>query len=1568
MHSFAQMNGQHQQVGLPSHAFQAAAPLAQDATRNRVWSSGHTYNYVTINSSVQPSERANVTSHNGVYSNRQVANWQNSAAPNRTVNSQNGAKSASPLLQMMLQNVHSAENSQTGHSLTAMDGFPATCIKTFYQNSANQNPQNTINKNTTYPQQDAARLQNFHQNSANQSPQNTINTNSVYPHQDTAQLQTFHQYSANQSPQNTINTNFAYPQQDTARLQTFYQNSANQSLQNAVNTNSAYPQQDAARLQTFYQNSANQSPQNTINTTYLQQDMSSCRKSSTAVNIIQRTGVQAGRVASHLQPKVVQQCLYQNANRGLTKGVSAYSTAAASLPHEQVVNSSMLVPAAVHNGQAVQAAHNQIRRQDNTEQRFPPSYLSSQGIATSQSSGTNSMTAQPSNTQTLCASNMSQKTQENKGLTSFPIKNLTNTSSKNIIKQFLARHMGANKLPTCPNVAPQQISRPKDTTDSQCMSPTAGSDGYPPHPPPPYNMHQHVGMARQSNLNMQTVTPVSSSEGFKMNVSQSLSRHSGQSLPQSIVSKALHTVNAQPPHSCFPDVSSVATVENESTRGETDQAYLPNNDVSSGGSSVGSLNNAPQLMNASGTVSSQRIMNIRSYLAKHPETIKLLGYPITVLQNDGSSHSTPSHTGARVVAVVQPLSQENGATFLNTKPCESETNPEKDCISPDVAKNKEVACMTEKSCLHAGNPNQKSSIKAKSNVAILNSSDSEPHNLTSTSEPDVEAAAQNPSEVTASQSCPTEQNKRATPPSPTVPDLSSLPATSWTTKDLTELILKIEKAQKKEEDVSKPQSVKLVHTLWKAGLSTDPNFYKPGWQNDFLSKVEKYCEIHVTEETVVLSELKQHQLKDYHVLKDDEVYSEPPYKSLWLNVNDQLDDIDKEFGFPWVFKHHQYVLDSDSRMDQADSVPEPIANKEPNAVLTESESTGWIEEKQTPSVETPSIPLASPNESESDDLTDSPYSFKIHVLAPDEAKALYERIEKNLHQIDFEELTGAVVNNSAQNVAPKKMDAVKESVELIRSTSDQIDQICCLAKLMEMQSGLRKPSLKCQCQEDQSHPKKNPIPDTESPGKSQEDSCQIISLSGPELCEQICHIIGLTDNEDKHHPSTDQEPIIISEDSNSDQSDVGGSDEDDCQFNREPVLPNEMPNEKAEFVDECAQEALKPAGTMQLSASVISAEQTEVAELSSTENEVSFQMLDQKKDCGEGQLQPKEVVESSLQSKEETQIDEKVTNQTSSSCHLEHGTLVTKQKRQSSLDQCFPSLKESKKCKVPVDPDLQNVSDVQRSASEVKTVELVLFGSAKHEKGALSRNTKSHISSSAKLPYENTPPTVLSVNLNHLRRNSVEAPSAPDYSVKKLIYEKWRKSLPPMSLSMARGHRKKWKIQRSFSAPLYTMSLKRRKQPVPSEMIVSDGNGKCRLKRKRRSLSNWHSPKEVKKRRYSVVLGQPADKERSNTENESQDAMPLQENIVLKFSVLPNTFSFMDGSTWRNETTIPASDKAELAEEKDRTSNKAVKSKVQQWYPPPQKQYQLPVPRNVGLFNEYQKKYKKNQSSPEERL
>lgn len=1325
----------------------------------------------------------------------------------------------------------------------------------------------------------------------------------------------------------------------------------------------------------------------------------------------------------------VQKSLSQNVNGASTLPVSAYTTTATSLPHEQVGRTNKLMSA-----QNRQTAHNQYYRQNSIQHGFSPSFPPTYDMAVSQSF-TNSITANTASEQSSYS--MLQKTQQYSSQRNNGDEATTSVNSNSFGRQyetnpFLAKTNNPSLNPAADTQQmPSRQMIVAGIADSLRNSFTASSDGRPlVYTSSPYN-GKHASEVRmmESNQSMQPVSTVT--ESYSPNALQSLPFSSRQSLPEtthSVMSRQQHSVDTPPQQSSVPNVSCNNTAR-DGSGSKTANAFFP----------VGSLSNASQLM---------QLHKTQSFVANNGEMLEILERLSSVKSNDSSIHSSPGRTGARAVAVVQPLSQESYQiasehTSSNTVDqmgeCtatnESINKPEK-LSSPAVTTNQMSPCLREESNLYPESPNRLRSNKSSrtsSDGTFVSSSDSAENQDLS---PKQICADDTRSELAISMqvdqcvSPTTQQSLTSEVPviqcgdeeesvNPADEALSSVPTVPWTSAILSKCLEYAEKEMCKRDFPTVHSGSQCLNMFWDGSIANLAGLLRTGWYKNLITCVTKFIYEHVTPDTVILSQVKKN-FNSYHVLQHDEVYSEPePYKSSWLNVNEQLDDIDKEFGFQWSLKHRLHVLESDSQPDQVGTGNSIPAQTESEASIrvsspTELEPVDSSDEKQASSVSTQTV---SPSKTECVDSSDPYYSFEIQVLPSDEAQLIFEQLKSKMPQrMDTNRLPEKVTRSSLEGELPDVIDVTLNDSRPKKKSVFPIEQVCCIDKWMNRIMGSSTPSFKCQCKNEPSHkPKDFPDKtlDNEDIAIQKKDKrCAIRSDSklhsvvgeqnqakSGENIDIFCQTIDLTQGDDNPHSYSDREPKSISQISiTSSQSSITLISENkdlDCSISENEICSHMLDFEKdsqmiasgqlggsdssekerkqffrsgteiqSDPEVDCVGDQLKSTEST-LSCTSVSRDK-EIENLS--ESEVANQMSALEENCGQAQLTSTNMPESSLETREQTQISATSAVQT---------TVERKQKRLSSYDGFVPFTKKSTICNPHVDSQsvLEGVSkcgkvfldatDGVPSASNVRTVELILFGSTQDQCGLLG-SRKRHISSSESgIP---RPPEVITVKLSPLRRKSRETLPPGENSVKLKIHEKWRRSFPPTKIR----HRKKLKTQMRSFASLSGVNHKKaevvgptntEELPVSSEMRIHNRNAKRSLSlKRRRSFSNGlkHGG-EKKKKKDAVSLKQRAHQERSNGGNGSLAVKPLQENEVLRFSVLPNTFNFKDGSNGRKETSDPVPDKPDVPEGKEKSHNKSVVRPKDTWCPKPEKKYRPllspPTSKNSSLFHVFQKKY-----------
>lgn len=235
---------------------------------------------------------------------------------------------------------------------------------------------------------------------------------------------------------------------------------------------------------------------------------------------------------------------------------------------------------------------------------------------------------------------------------------------------------------------------------------------------------------------------------------------------------------------------------------------------------------------------------------------------------------------------------------------------------------------------------------------------------------------------------------------------SSVTTVPWTIETLTKLLEDNEKAQQKEiMELTKLNALSSICHVTDKKIEFLESDNVKRWHFTLSSKAANFCRHYVTKDCVILTQVKgsyDEQLQNYYVLKHNELFSETPYKSQWLNVG-ELDDIDKEFGYASCLIHG-----AKKQSDQeVTSIPAQIVNDKcvEGVTLIEPEITDPGEEKRLPtsaerknSVELTQDQAPTPIEDSSVDSSDSDLSFEIHVLPPEEAKVMFEQIQKKTEE------------------------------------------------------------------------------------------------------------------------------------------------------------------------------------------------------------------------------------------------------------------------------------------------------------------------------------------------------------------------------------------------------------------------------------------------------------------------------------------------------------------------------------------------------------------------------------------
>lgn len=1011
----------------------------------------------------------------------------------------------------------------------------------------------------------------------------------------------------------------------------------------------------------------------------------------------------------------------------------------------------------------------------------------------------------------------------------------------------------------------QKIARIVDYLHDSC---SACSDGCPPPcTNSSYREKQFASKERmtESNQNRPSVT-MNASKSHNLSASQSPSlcfrpnsghsfhfrtQHSAEGAQQEFVPTVLCGTAT--------GAGDVALRQADDTVGKTANEMIPQSNKVVEGNPAGLFPAITHLKKLSAGIS-QPANETSSFVANYgqkPEMTEIRS-SFKLKVDDSLSHSSPGHTATRAVAVVQPLCSDT----TNEVPDESLINH-----SSAFTDGTSVSCSAEHQvisqkhiCADDTDSELAMNVQVDQHVALT-------------------AQQSITSQVPINPSCDGDKNENPTNPKACYFELSSIPTIPWTTDKLTNLILDGQTAQFKRCSNSTyvRNFSRIINRFWDGSIKNLLSAVEDGCYRQLSECAQIFCRDQVTSETVILSQVEhnfERKLKSHHVLKDNDVYSETPYKSPWLNVNEQLDDIDKEFGFPLSLKRNINGPEKHRLLDQASKVngnPAQILNEEPNEVLAPKEQlpepVDSSEEKQPFSDEFTSTQAPSPEETSSDPY----YSVEIQVLPPEVAKLIYEQAQYEMQlSKDADSLPDRGVWCSVEDQPSEAADITLNSSRPVKN-SVSLKEICCLSKWLEQICGQSSSSSKCQCENEQSLTD-SPADafDQEEMSLQMDDSVSVI-MSDSKLLNGENQVKGNESTNSEMEVSSHSEPCDamsqlmdindISQISTNDQlnmiSQLENKDEDLSSSGTETQADTQVDDVQGQF-----QSKESTLGT-----SVSSGD--EIVTSPRSDSEVGSQISDLELNCRQAL--------SSLETEEQPRM-----NALEETVAVDHETAGRKQDRPSSPDHFFPIFKKSKK-NPRTEPLASNI------------VQLVLFGSAPQAKDGLISSRKRHNSLPDKVM---GPPEVLSVDINPVRRHSCESmPTQETKSVKDRIHENWRRSFVPTSTPC----RRTWKTQRVSSSP--TGSPVTVKLPSP-EMRTLNWKEKAQrhpsLKSSRFLFGRRKQEETMEK--STVPTNQPTDQERGNAENEN---CAPQKHSVLSFSVLPSTFNFKCGSNQRTDSNNP---------------------------------------------------------------
>ncbi|KAL0968104.1 hypothetical protein UPYG_G00262460 [Umbra pygmaea] len=779
--------------------------------------------------------------------------------------------------------------------------------------------------------------------------------------------------------------------------------------------------------------------------------------------------------------------------------------------------------------------------------------------------------------------------------------------------------------------------------------------------------------------------------------------------------------------------------------------------------------------------------------------------------------------------------------------------------------------------------------------------------------------------------------------------LSSVPVINWTLGKLKDLITTM-KPKKSFESLLES---KILNLYWEGdGEKLMDAVRSDSFQNIF-QEARSVCgdDNDVLPQSVIFAQVRCKywcKIQDKcDVLNHDSVYPKvPAYRSLWLNTNEQLDDIDKEFGFPWSLINGQHALQIE---EQA------------KCIRTENENSGdtssnmQVEEVTQTNIPTSSESVAKENQgsdlpqcseqthssvkkvSEAIIFKDPFSSLVINVLPPEEAmrifnnRLLQDKVRDDQQRMDLpEEMDVDVIeinNTSVEDKSSEEVDLVLTDVTL-ENKDVQMEDYCCLARWKAVYNGYRISSCECQSKTELVSAKATVN------GKMLLDKEFSVELSAT---DGTAEGIGEENNCKNDQPKSTivgEFPTIVLSDSES---------EIDCPYTEVSSL--DLPEAPTLFPS-CL--------------NIVESEEgfPNIAQFHKLDTPMSELVLDKVQPKKKTHISQKGVILKERKSRggeaiptvtfPTCNLQPQITKKTSFLASLSlaprlHKQLSPKRNYSSKVKQkrigCKRRFLESHhtKCSVPgkkrkirdcqnlnrqilpeikltntktkfEDPNTStpehlkeeqplNCSKLQKAAEpevrvkvqKMSTVRLALFGSSPQRKnGTVATGQNKNHSSSQQRHFSDrspTPPETLNVNVNFWKKESSKTRPLFKGTVKQRIFNEWKSSFVPTK-SRGKLQNKKGFGPKIVGADVAKQTFNSERQSIPEKTLKHKQNLQCierenilhglklRLKRSRSGAVPSKETAAVKKSKYE--LGNPA-------------LLPLEENNVLRFIVLPDS-------------------------------------------------------------------------------
>ncbi|XP_045562410.1 uncharacterized protein si:ch211-106e7.2 isoform X2 [Salmo salar] len=896
-------------------------------------------------------------------------------------------------------------------------------------------------------------------------------------------------------------------------------------------------------------------------------------------------------------------------------------------------------------------------------------------------------------------------------------------------------------------------------------------------------------------------------------------------------------------------------------------------------------------------------------------------------------------------------------------------------------------------------------------------------------------------------------------------ELSSVPVVKWRLGKLKELVDTVQHPKCSETLVES----KLLSLYWDGDGQKLMDAARSGILQNIMREVRSVCGKDMSSQSVIFSQVRRKNWAQVEekcvILKHDSVYPEVPgQESSWLNTNKQLDDIDREFGFPWSLRYDQQTLQRGVEQpkrnftgneDSADSV----CDMQTEVIQTERPAPSESDPKeiQGSSLAHSSTQTLSPvKESESIIFCDPFSSLEINVLPPEEAmrffngQLLQDKVGEDQLKlpvdVELNELKDYSVEDKSSEGVDVKLTTVKYEVDV------QSEDYCCLSRWKAVFSGSTN-SLSCKCQYNTelgltkaTVNAKMFVEGTLAVEPSTTNAEQRESL-------HLCKSNGTAEGkrEGNGNPQSwkstgiECQTIVLSDsESETDRPYTNGAKSLPLSKPHSLCLPIKCPNiveVEIEDVFSSYEDFLKVSTPMsKLVCDNVQPKQKLPGPLQKQMERVqALSVTLEERNLGGSEVIPTVHIPTSNLLR---QPAEKISFLTSLSlaqrCHKHlspkinrtykvkhkgvghkrcvegpHSKLSVPRKRRKIREGLGPfiqlvpevNLTDTDDDFEPPNTSTSNSLEVERPSngrnlqkpaepgirtkiSRVTTVSLALFGSSpQRTNGTVVTGQRKDHNSSRPRPFADkapAPPLTLSVNVKSWKIEPSETSPPVESPVRQRLFNEWENSFVPTKKTKSRGRASRLRSRRGFAPKIVCAEFA--KKTVTSTR--TDGNAlsserratperTIRAKRtlrhiERERILNGLKLRLKKSRIKAVPSSKPDTVEKSTNKIRSPALLPLEENSVLRFSVLPESFNFKDGQEPMDTRTQTGSMKemagaGAVAVATTTESPKTIVRKSQGlWSACPQKRYcpltssTTKVPKSSSTaFQEFQRKFKR---------